>query len=319
MPKPPLPEEYKFGTYGSMVAVKMMEKDMPTPMTIEMEAEDIRAALDQINLYIGYTAGHVDDEKYRATWKAFIKVHSALLTKTHENVTCENLSDADERQAALDIVNEQAKDDGLWFVAKYASEAYLQQELRRLHRSIELAALQSPRVPEPTSIENVAMEDTWLREKIGIALGEASMCWSETPKGVFHSERATEILNDLCCQIDTRKSPRVPDDAKYHELCKQCWDALGITEYTGKHIAEHIKELRSPRVPVIDGLDEAMSVINKFIRARDAEIDFLPEKSTKNTSEWISHFMHNVNYSLSFNDWMNLDKARAYAELQKGV
>jgi hypothetical protein len=56
--------------------------------------------------------------------------------------------EADERQAALDIVNEQAKDDGLWFVAKYASEAYLQQELRRLHRSIELAALQSPRVPD---------------------------------------------------------------------------------------------------------------------------------------------------------------------------
>ena len=76
--------------------------------------------------------------------------------------------------------------------------------------------------------------------------------------------------------------------------------------------------LQSPRVPVIEGLDEAMSVINKFIRARDAEIDFLPEKSTKNTSEWISHFMHNVNYSLSFNDWMNLDKVRAYAELQKG-
>lgn len=76
--------------------------------------------------------------------------------------------------------------------------------------------------------------------------------------------------------------------------------------------------LQSPRVPVIEGLDEAMSVINKFIRARDAEIDFLPEKSTKNTSEWISHFVHNVNYSLSFNDWMNLDKVRAYAELQKG-
>ena len=35
------------------------------------------------------------------------------------------------------IVNEQANDDGLWFNAKYASEAYLQHELRRLHKVIE--------------------------------------------------------------------------------------------------------------------------------------------------------------------------------------
>lgn len=211
MPKPPLPEEYKFGTYGSMVAVKMMEKDMPTPMTIEMEAEDIRAALDQINLYIGYTAGHVDDEKYRATWKAFIKVHSALLTKTTKNVTCENLSNADGRQdkwSAFYKYVESETDDGEMLIDGW-----------------------------------VAAED-----------------------------------------VETIRSA-----------------------------------LQSPRVPVIEGLDEAIAVINKFIRARDAEIDFLPEKSTKNTSEWISHFMHNVNYSLSFNDWMNLDKVRAYAELQKGV
>lgn len=42
-----------------------------------------------------------------------------------------------------DIVDEQAEDDGLWFVAEYASEAYLQQELRRLHAAIE--ELTSPR------------------------------------------------------------------------------------------------------------------------------------------------------------------------------
>jgi len=87
------------------------------------------------------------------------------------------------------------------------------------------AALQSPRVPEPTSIENVAMEDTWLREKIGIALGEASMCWSEIPTGVFHSERATEILNDLCCKINTRKSPRVPVIEIPHEAIDNLYNS----------------------------------------------------------------------------------------------
>lgn len=35
------------------------------------------------------------------------------------------------------IVHEQAEDEGLWFVAETASEAYLQQELRKLHAAIE--------------------------------------------------------------------------------------------------------------------------------------------------------------------------------------
>jgi Lar family restriction alleviation protein len=38
---------------------------------------------------------------------------------------------------ALELVQQQAEDDGLWFQAKTAPEAYLQQELRKLHRVIE--------------------------------------------------------------------------------------------------------------------------------------------------------------------------------------
>lgn len=41
---------------------------------------------------------------------------------------------------ALDLVHEQAKDDGLWFIAKYASEAYLQNSLRELHAAVEQGA-----------------------------------------------------------------------------------------------------------------------------------------------------------------------------------
>ena len=36
-------------------------------------------------------------------------------------------------------VDEQAEDEGLWFVAATAPEAYLQQELRQLHAVIEAA------------------------------------------------------------------------------------------------------------------------------------------------------------------------------------
>lgn len=35
------------------------------------------------------------------------------------------------------VVDEQAEDEGLWHEASYASEAYIQKELRRLHAIIE--------------------------------------------------------------------------------------------------------------------------------------------------------------------------------------
>ena len=35
------------------------------------------------------------------------------------------------------LVDEQAEDEGLWFIAQTAPEAYLQQELRRLHAAVE--------------------------------------------------------------------------------------------------------------------------------------------------------------------------------------
>ncbi len=40
-------------------------------------------------------------------------------------------------EAAKALVDEQAEDDGLWFDAQTMPEAYLQQELRRLHSAIE--------------------------------------------------------------------------------------------------------------------------------------------------------------------------------------
>jgi len=36
-----------------------------------------------------------------------------------------------------------------------------------------------------------------IKEEIGTAIGEASMCWSETPKGVFDSDKAIKIISKL--------------------------------------------------------------------------------------------------------------------------
>lgn len=149
----------------------LQEKEMPTPMTIEMEAQ-VKADIKELSM----AAGIADTFHGRNCCAALDRIEAALLTKPTENVTCENLSNTDERQAALDALNrlhaysdyygcsqdfktvsaalqsprvpvieiletvlEQAEDEGLWFNAKYASEAYLQQELRRLHAVIERA------------------------------------------------------------------------------------------------------------------------------------------------------------------------------------
>jgi hypothetical protein len=47
------------------------------------------------------------------------------------------MTDAEALAAARAIAAEQAEDEGLWFLAATASEAYLQQELRRLTRAVE--------------------------------------------------------------------------------------------------------------------------------------------------------------------------------------
>lgn len=43
------------------------------------------------------------------------------------------------------LVEAQAEDDGLWFIARTAPEAYLQQELRRLHEAVEAVSIEDQR------------------------------------------------------------------------------------------------------------------------------------------------------------------------------
>lgn len=53
---------------------------------------------------------------------------------------CPECREMEPKLAALKtLVDEQAKDEGLWFFAVYSTEAYLQAELRRLHAVIEEA------------------------------------------------------------------------------------------------------------------------------------------------------------------------------------
>ena len=47
-----------------------------------------------------------------------------------------------------------------------------------------------------------------LEEKIYTAIGQASMCWSETPKGVFDEALANKIAKDLVEYINRNISAR---------------------------------------------------------------------------------------------------------------
>ena len=47
-------------------------------------------------------------------------------------------------RAVRDVVDEQVEDGGVWFTAQTAAEAYLQQELRKLHAAVELARAAVP-------------------------------------------------------------------------------------------------------------------------------------------------------------------------------
>lgn len=40
-----------------------------------------------------------------------------------------------------------------------------------------------------------------LHEVIGESLGEASLCWTETPKGVFDSSRASKVLYQTVAKV----------------------------------------------------------------------------------------------------------------------
>lgn len=52
-----------------------------------------------------------------------------------------------------------------------------------------------------------------LEEAVYVALGAASMCWTETPQGVFDSERASMVGQNLLRAIEELSHREVPDSA----------------------------------------------------------------------------------------------------------
>lgn len=63
-----------------------------------------------------------------------IEANAAYIAAAHPQAILRLCEEMREMRA---VVDEQANDDGIWFIAQTGPEAYLQQELRRLHALIE--------------------------------------------------------------------------------------------------------------------------------------------------------------------------------------
>jgi len=62
-----------------------------------------------------------------------------------------------------------------------------------------------------------------LQSKILIAIGKASMCWAKIENaGVFDSEQAKKVANDLCCDIEGElNSIKMPETHMWNKLKKE--------------------------------------------------------------------------------------------------
>lgn len=71
---------------------------------------------------------------------------------------------------------------------------------------------------------------TEFEELVGIAIGEASMCWSETPKGVFESTRASGIVDRIMGALrkerDTLQAENEGLESSVKESAARCLSAL---------------------------------------------------------------------------------------------
>ncbi len=84
------------------------------------------------------------DRKFDAAAEKWIEVNMMGLVKERDEARMQlgrcneaNKELGKQLEALRKTVDEQAKDEGLWFVAKTEPEAYLQKALRRLHEIIE--------------------------------------------------------------------------------------------------------------------------------------------------------------------------------------
>ena len=78
-----------------------------------------------------------------------------------------------------------------------------------------------------------------IRGKVFQAIGEASMCWSETPKGIFESSRAEKVGNDLLLAIKSELLGKLP---KEQEII--CPNTIRIEDLLAKGFNDCLSQIK---------------------------------------------------------------------------
>lgn len=71
-------------------------------------------------------------------------------------------------------------------------------------------------------------------------------------------------------EVKQQKTAKRIMDEKFHNLCDLCWEALGIKESQGKHIAEHITEIRQERNFYLSQSNKHYQDVLKLLETYDA-------------------------------------------------
>jgi hypothetical protein len=140
---------------------------------------------------------------------------------------------------ARHIVDVQAEDEGLWFIAQYATEAYLQQALRRLHAAVEADTITIEEL-ETTVVQRHAWANSL---KTGV-------------RGYPFSPDILRLLRDmdrLFARIAAAEADKAQAVVAEREIC------ASIAQVSSKTAAARIRALSIPAPPTQEGGDATTS------------------------------------------------------------
>ena len=111
------------------------------------------------------------------------------------------------------------------------------------------------------------MNKEQLQKIVFEALGEVSMCWSETPQGVFESTRANEIGNRIMKAFDeySLPSPSLPSDEEIEVYVNEQPVHEMSIEYRRNLIANGAKWMRSLCSTRIAGMERELKEAKQLV------------------------------------------------------
>ena len=174
-----------------------------------------------------------------------------------------------------ELVNKQAEDDGLWFIATTAPESYLQQELRRLHALVE---------DEFQVFEKMFHDCCVMRE----ALEKIDSSWDEWGDGVMSRDLSLEALSQV-----SDYPPSFPKDRMIpptlHISGRPPAVLLQEMEKKGMYISDDArsmaKKIQKPKKETVQlklvtvrdlGFTESPTTVELFARAKERGLELCP-------------------------------------------